>query len=177
MCGFEVLSSAPCYHNGQYLKIEAQPAGLITGADRADSETLNRQTLAVERFGSLCRTVIDAWRDAMQSLTTKGLRVAVWGAGAAAVTFFNTFHLTGQIGCVVDINPRSHGHFIPGTDQQVKHPNFLKDYKPDVVVLTNATYEKEIRRNLSEFGLTSRVYSLANPAAARELQAAPAKNL
>jgi SAM-dependent methyltransferase len=165
MCGFEVLSTAACYRNGQYLQIEARPAGPGARAGGADAEELAGLVRSVDRFASHHRAIVDAWSARMASLAGSGLRIAVWGAGAPAISFFNTLKITDQATRVVDINPQVHGHFLPGTGQQVSSPDFLAEYQPDVVLLTNPTYESEIRQQLAGMGLACRVLSIADPEA------------
>ena len=41
-----------------------------------------------------------------------------------------------------------------GTGQQIVAPEYLKDYCPDVVILTNGYYASEVRQTLSGLGLT-----------------------
>jgi SAM-dependent methyltransferase len=160
MCGFEVLATAPCYRHGQYLQIEARPAASSGAASRTDPQALAALTASVERFASRYRAIIEAWSARVAQLAGSGLRAAVWGAGAPAISFFNTLRITDQIPCVVDINPQVHGQFLPGTGQPVSSPEFLREYRPDVVLLTNPTYEAEIRQQLAGMGLACRVLSI-----------------
>ena len=78
-----------------------------------------------------------------------GRRIALWRAGAKAVTFLNMV-LGGRIGAVVDSNPRKHGSFIPCTAQMISSPSSLAGYRPDSVILLNAAYESEVRRELAQ---------------------------
>ena len=41
---------------------------------------------------------------------------------------------------MVDINPQRHGKYIIGSGQEVVAPEFLKEYKPDLVVAMNNAY-------------------------------------
>ena len=38
--------------------------------------------------------------------------------------------------------------------QRIVAPEFLTEYRPDTVVLTNPLYEKEIKQQVHELGLT-----------------------
>lgn len=39
-----------------------------------------------------------------------------------------------------DIHPRKHGMYIAKIRQKITSQEFLQTYKPDVVIVTNATY-------------------------------------
>ena len=60
-----------------------------------------------------------------------------------------------QIEYIVDVNPRKQGKYIGGTGQQIVLPEFLRDYQPDVVIVMNPIYKKEIQRTVKELGLTT----------------------
>jgi FlaA1/EpsC-like NDP-sugar epimerase len=83
-----------------------------------------------------------------------GQRAVVWGAGSKGVTFLNALQARDPIGHVVDINPRKQGMYVAGTGQQIVAPEFLKEARPDVVIVMNPVYEDEIRRWVGELGLT-----------------------
>ena len=51
---------------------------------------------------------------------------------------------------VVDSDPRKVGKFIPGTGQEVVPPEFIADYRPDVVVILSQLHSKEIAGTVSE---------------------------
>jgi hypothetical protein len=55
---------------------------------------------------------------------------------------------------VVDLNPRKHGRFVPGTGHEVVSPDRLRDIRPDVVIVMNEVYKDEIRKDLRARGLT-----------------------
>ena len=43
--------------------------------------------------------------------------------------------------------------YIPGTGQKIVAPEFLKNYKPDYVILANPSYQQEITGMLADLGL------------------------
>ena len=61
---------------------------------------------------------------------------------------------------VVDINPHRQGMFMPGTGQQIVPPEFLKEIRPDIVIVMNRVYEQEIRDDLQRMELTPRLLTL-----------------
>jgi len=60
-----------------------------------------------------------------------------------------------QIEYIVDINPHKQGKYISGTGQQIVPAEFLRDYQPDVVIVMNPIYKKEIQQTVKELGLTT----------------------
>ena len=55
----------------------------------------------------------------------------------------------------MDINPRKQGMCLAGTGQQIVPPEFLREVRPDVIVVMNPIYEDEIREIAQRLGLTS----------------------
>ena len=52
--------------------------------------------------------------------------------------------LKGSIDYVVDINPHRQGNYMAKTGQEIVGPGFLREYKPDVVIVMNPIYRDEI---------------------------------
>ncbi len=55
---------------------------------------------------------------------------------------------------MVDINPRKQDMYVAGAGQKVVGPKFLREYKPDVVIVMNPIYQEEIQRMLKAENLT-----------------------
>ena len=55
------------------------------------------------------------------------------------------------------MNPHKHGMFIAGTGQEIVAPEFLVEYRPDVIVVMNHIYIPEIVEQLQSLGVTARV--------------------
>ena len=83
----------------------------------------------------------------------------VWGAGTKAVGLLNMLHISidDGISYVVDINPRESRRFVPGTAQQIVPPEHLPDYRPDVVIVMNAEYIREIQAMLESMSIRCEV--------------------
>ena len=62
-----------------------------------------------------------------------------------------------RIQSVVDINPRKHGKYVPGTGQPVVGPKDLVDSPPDIVLVMNPIYRDEIAGLIAELGITADV--------------------
>jgi len=61
--------------------------------------------------------------------------------------------LSDEVMSVVDLNPNKDWKFIPVTAQEIVPPEFLKGYKPDVIIAMNQNYITEIESLLISFGL------------------------
>ena len=78
--------------------------------------------------------------------------MALWGAGAKSVLFLNMVNHTDAIGCVVDINPRKHGSWLPGTGHRVEAPTALASFDAEEILLMNPNYREEVASDLREMG-------------------------
>ena len=79
-------------------------------------------------------------------LRRSGTKTVVWGAGSKGVTFLNVLKVESGIESVVDVNPHKHGHYVPGTGQNIVPPEFLQKYHPDKIIVMNPVYFDEIRK-------------------------------
>lgn len=159
LSGFRVLSVEPCFDAGQYLALEAVPDDTVT-ADDPRTAPAPEFVRAIETFAARHDEKLAAWRAQLASLTSRGKRIMAWGSGAGAVNFLGSLGVRDEVTYVADINPRRQGRFIPVTGQEVVAPSFVPQYKPDVVIVTNATFEREIARQLSELGVTCELWTL-----------------
>jgi trans-aconitate methyltransferase len=151
-CGFNIRRVYRSYAE-QFLCVEA-----------SISEVGNNNSEGQEDFQDIARYVtsftenyqhkIDVWRSSLERLTEGGRRIVVWGAGSKGVTFLNTLQDTNTIGYVVDINPQKQGRFVAGTGQQIVSPEFLQLYQPDVIIVMNVIYQKEIQEVTEKLGLS-----------------------
>ena len=55
---------------------------------------------------------------------------------------------------VLDINPDRHEKYIPGSAPKVVAPEFIAEYRPDVIIITNPIYEQEIKKQVCELGVS-----------------------
>lgn len=150
--GFDVLEVRSCYEGGQYLCLEATPSCDTPSSDGyVASEVMAH---AVTRFAEHYRQTVADLDRRLRALERHQRRVVVWGAAGRGISFLNTLNTRDQIEYVVDINPDRQGGYVPGSGQQVVAPEFLVTYRPDVVILTNATYEREIRQQVHDLGLS-----------------------
>jgi hypothetical protein len=93
------------------------------------------------------------WRQRLERYLLEGKRVVIWGSGSKGVAFLTNFDISKGIEYAVDINPNRHGYFMPGVGQEIVSPRYLKQYKPDVVIIMNEVYYGEIAHDVKEMGL------------------------
>lgn len=85
----------------------------------------------------------------------------LWGAGGKGTTLLNLLDINyNQLKYVVDSNPARHNTYIPRTGQQVVSPEFLKELKPEHILITNHNYYDEIRSQILKLGLPANIISI-----------------
>ncbi|MCD6392045.1 MAG: methyltransferase domain-containing protein, partial [Planctomycetes bacterium] len=147
--GFEVLNTWTDY-NDQYLMLQARPGESALERDDQAHETENIHRIA-KIFAQKHSLVIARWKRFIEYGPAK--RIALWGSGSKAVGFLNTIQSTGRVGCIVDINPYRQKTFSAGTGQPIVSAEFLRSYKPDLVIIINPVYKEEIRDYLDRMNL------------------------
>lgn len=153
--GFEVLSIEDRY-GGQFLGVEARPTDGETSPPQVSDPSL-RVGDRIQTFAQHFESRRKEWQVRLQSLSSEGKRIAVWGAGGKTVSFMNFFDVGDAIDTVVDVNPRKQGHFLPGTGHAISSPERLREREPDTVIVMNPVYRAEIGAHLSGMGLQPEV--------------------
>lgn len=158
-CGFELLDLYRAYDN-QYLMIEAIPIeGQSTQLHQLE-DTPNDTAERVREFCRKCENQFTSWHSYLTDCKAKGKRVVVWGSGSKCVSFFTTLGVSDEIEHVIDINPNRQGKYIAGACRQIKAPEFLTEYRPDVVIIMNSVYTDEITQQLTEMKLSPEIKAL-----------------
>jgi len=154
--GFEPFEVGTRF-DGQFLAIQAHPLAATTPATM--SLATHHSDLSFHRqFALRYAARVKSWKSKFRRLKRHGKSAVIWGAGSKGVQFLNCLGLSfRQIQHAVDINPRKHGRYIPGTGQLIVPPEFLKDHHPDVVIIMNPIYENEIRQALAELNVQTEV--------------------
>lgn len=151
-CRFEVLEARRDFDD-QYIWIMARPCRGESLPCREADDSLEELSRDVHRFSGDCSTQIQQWRQRILALAADGRRPIAWGGGSKCVSFLTTLDLGDAIEYVVDINPYKQGEYMPGTGQKVVAPDFLREYRPEAVVVMNPIYCSEIRRCLETLGI------------------------
>jgi hypothetical protein len=127
--------------------LEAEPLKEDISQDSKPKD-LHRLRNHIENFQMNFQTKLAFWQEKLTSINANGNRAVLWGSGSKAVAFLTTFKVFDEIQYVVDINPFKQGYYLAGTGQQIVSPEFLKDYKPNTVIIMNPVYKNEIQRDL-----------------------------
>jgi len=159
MTGFEVLDLAKDFDD-QYLLIEARPGDGSSGKSFPQENDLEELTQEVKQFQQTFPDRVKAWKDMLGTIKDCGKKAVIWGSGSKAVAFLTTMGIRHEIEYIVDINPFKHGKFLAGTGHEIVPPDFLKEYRPDVVIAMNAIYRDEIQRDLGRMHVDAEVMAV-----------------
>jgi SAM-dependent methyltransferase len=151
-CGFTVVDLWKDYGD-QYLMIEARPNDGKPTSILPQENDLEELASLVAYFSQNYRRQWRRWQGRLHEIGQNGQRAVLWGSGSKAVAFLTTLKIHDEIEYLVDINPHRQGTYIAGSGQQIVAPDFLREYKPDVVIAMNPIYRNEIQRALNTMGL------------------------
>ncbi len=137
---------------GQYLWLEAR---LAAGGTSAGAAAGGGTALMAHDFGVDEHALRQEWLERLAELSQQG-PLALWGAGAKGVTFANLVDPDRVLlDCVVDINPRKQGCFVPGTGHPIVAPCVLSARAVNNVILMNPNYRQENLQLLQAAGSTA----------------------
>jgi SAM-dependent methyltransferase len=150
--GFEVTSVRHTFE-GQYLWLEARPAAAsATVMDTAPIMQLARL------YGQSEHQLIAKLVERVKTFGTEG-GVAIWGAGAKGVTLAHLIDPERQlIDCVVDLNPRKQGRFVPGTGHPIVDYRDLSTRNVRSAIVMNPNYAEENRQLLKDSAMNIVLY-------------------
>jgi SAM-dependent methyltransferase len=134
---------------GQYLWLEGAP-GVAKRTFPSDGGAVLQQC---RTFAQSQSAAVRHWIERLTTLRSAG-PLAIWGAGAKGVTFAGLVDPDAElIDCVVDVNPRKQGCFIPGTAHPIVGPQELAARKISAAVLMNPNYSRENEAMLARMGV------------------------
>ena len=88
----------------------------------------------------------------LAGIRTEGARVVAYGAAAKGTTFLQFMDLdVGDLGYVVDANPRKHGWVMPGALLPIEPPEKLYQDRPDYVLILAWNFADEIMQQLAKY--------------------------
>jgi SAM-dependent methyltransferase len=152
LAGYEVLDLELVFDN-QYVVIECRLGSGAQTGELALEEPPAEVLAAVRRFRASIAETKRRWAGRLDTARVAGERVVIWGASSKGVSFLTTLGIEREIDYAVDINPHKHGKFMAGTGQRIVGPEFLRDYRPDLVIAMNPIYLDEIGAQLSSMDL------------------------
>jgi len=152
-CGFKSITTKETF-NAQFITLEAFPASSQHDCNEVNADGVEEAAGLVAAFGEKYRLKVEEWSEFLTCAASEGQRLVVWGSGSKGVTFLNMLQIHNQIEYVVDINPRKQGKYVAGTGQRIVPPDFLLEYRPDVIVIMNSVYKSEIKELCKQLGLS-----------------------
>ena len=150
--GFKVFRIYEAFE-GQFLCIEAFPTDESENSSDSYSSDLEKLTTYVLKFADKYRSKLKSWDHKLKQIISNGKRAVLWGAGSKGVTFMNSLGVTHQIEYVIDLNPYKQGKYVAGTGQEIMRPEFLRKYRPDIVIVMNPIYYEEIKKSIDNMDL------------------------
>jgi hypothetical protein len=156
-CGFEVQRTWTDYDD-QYLMVEAKPSQKSYSFSPAADTTETAD--AVEHFTHNHRAAIEKWNKFLHETANNKKKAVIWGGGSKAVSFLTTIGDGNTVEYAVDINTYRQGTFLAGSGQQIVAPVFLKNYRPDIVIVMNPVYREEIRASLDSMGVKTELMTV-----------------
>lgn len=151
--GFAVDTVATSF-GGQFLYAE----GSTLPSDLRPSGPSNDLLTTCGTFSARVTAEIARWQGLLGAARERGERVLVWGAGSKGTTFLNVVPGAREsVPAIVDLNPRKHGRFVPGSGHEVVAPGAVAALGPDVVVVMNPLYTAEVESLLREHGVAATV--------------------
>ena len=151
-------------YDDQYLMLEAQPASQPTDALLPQEDDLARTTSLIAGFDQKVGDRLRSLAEIFGRCRASGRRLAIWGSGSKCVSLISSLGLSRELGAgtlaVVDINPHKHGKFLAGSGFEIISPDALRPLHPDVVLVMNAIYTDEIKRDLASRSLHPELVAL-----------------
>jgi len=147
-------------YDGQYLMVIATPAGHGADMPSRDGDGVAAVARLCGGFAAATAHSRAAWLSRLRHWASAGQRTVVWGSGSKAVAFLTTLGVRDEVEHAVDINPYRVDKFLPCTGQRIVTPAFLRDYRPDNIVIMNPIYRGEVDRELARQGCEPEVYTI-----------------
>lgn len=151
--GYQVLATGRSFGN-QYLWIDAAPGEVDYAAP-----SLDELFELADGFSAAASARMDEWAERTAEMVETGPTV-IWGSGSKGVQFLNAVPSADELVAAVDINPRKHGRFVPGTGQPVVSPDSLRRLDVRNVIVMNPLYRDEIARSVRDLGVDATVISM-----------------
>lgn len=157
--GFEVIDMWIDYDD-QYIMLGAK----LGDGGKVNSfpveEDMVQLKSKVDFFLRNCKNLTNAWKSCLEKSMKNGRRVVLWGGGSKGVAYLTTLNILKEIEYVVDINPNKNGTYMAGTGQKIVSPEFLKQYKPDIILVMNPIYCEEIQETIDKMGIIAQLKSI-----------------
>ncbi|HKJ46715.1 MAG TPA: class I SAM-dependent methyltransferase [Balneolales bacterium] len=157
--GFEVLNVWTGYDD-QYLMIEAIASKIDSGGSLPEKKEVLKMKKMIDAFVKAYDKKIATWSNKLGEIKLRKQKAVIWGAGSKGVSFLTTLKIRNEIPYGVDINPYKKGTYMAGTGQEIISPGYLREIKPDIVIVMNPIYNEEIKNELKKMNLRPEIIAL-----------------
>ena len=151
--GFDVTKVWTDY-DGQYLMIQAEPALFDLPSGDGASAAVPALPTDISGFKAALAERTASWKSGLERAAAGGKKIVLWGGGSKAVAFLTTLGIRDEVQGAVDINPYKHGTYLSKTGHLILSPQDLVSIRPDVVIIMNPIYRREIAAELTKLGLS-----------------------
>jgi hypothetical protein len=91
---------------------------------------------AANGFCRSTHSALSRIRGQLEVLVGSGAQIAIWGGTGKSAAFINRYGLDAQrFPTVVDSDVAKHGTFVPGSGQEIRARDWLKDHPVDVIII------------------------------------------
>ncbi len=142
--GFDDIEVTTAFDD-QYLLLNARPSIGRPHSSPVQSAFVETLRHDVDDFTGNYASKLQYWRDWLAQAASRGKRSIVWGGGSKGVAFLNTLGIGEEVDYMVDINPLKQNLYAAGAGHKIMGPDYLRDHKPDVILIMNPIYYEEIR--------------------------------
>ena len=131
---------------------DGEPHPSVAEYLRAEAEAGLTSFSYYEQFAARVENVLTSLRSLLESLRTRGSRIAAYGAAAKGSTLVNAAGIGPDlVEFVVDRNEHKQGLFMPGTHIPIRAPEALLEEQPGYVLLLAWNYRDEVMRQQEEY--------------------------
>ncbi len=148
--GFEVVRIEP-FLKGNYMGVFGKPISK-NYSYQVDDQKQSARIKSFTEFSEAFDKGLAKWKSLIEEWTQKGSKVALWGAGMRAINFLSVFPDHDLISLVIDINPHRQNKFLPRSGFLVGAPENLQNQAIDVLIISNPTYQQEIKDHAISLG-------------------------
>jgi hypothetical protein len=108
---------------------------------------------SAEIFQSSVKNKKEKLKSKIKKLMKHG-NIALWGAAGKGVCLANTIDPNREfIECLIDLNPKKRGKFIPGTGHEIINFTEIEQRKIKTAIVMNPNYYDEIKKLIIEQNL------------------------
>lgn len=152
ICGLSVVKTETLFRD-EYLGIVGRRAPDSDVDSPFPKESADEMIALLDGFAKHFSGEVETWKARIAELKKRKEQMVIWGAGMRGINFLHQFGDERVFPKIVDINTNRQGSYLPGSGYFIDKPEILKSFQPERVLLSNPTYEREIRAQIEEMGV------------------------